>query len=144
MEPRPYRHDDEDAVIRVWLAATIPGQAFLPEEHWRAMEPAIRELMPAAETWVVEEGSEIVAFMALLDDLIGGLFTLPEHQGEGHGRALIELAAARHDPLYIEVFAANERALAFYRRCGFVDHETRVDEGSGLTQLILKMRPRGG
>ncbi len=141
VELRPYRADDEDAVIRLWLAATIPGQAFLPEEHWRAMEPAIRELMPIAETWVVEAGGEVVAFMALLDDLIGGLFTLPAHQGRGHGRALVEHAAARHDPLYIEVFAANERALAFYRRCGFVDHETRIDEGSGLPQLILRMSP---
>ncbi len=139
MEIRRYEPADEDDVVRVWLAATIPGQAFLPADHWRAMEPEIRELMSVAEMWVVEEGGEVVAFMALLDDLIGGLFTLPAYQGKGYGRALIELAAANHDSLFIEVFAANERALAFYRRCGFVDHETRVDEGSGLRQLILRL-----
>ncbi len=136
---RPYTPADEDAVVDVWLAATIPGQAFLPEEHWRAMEPEVRGLMAVAEMWVVEDGGEIVAFMALLDDLIGGLFTRPDHQGRGHGRALIEHARAGHDPLYIEVFEANERAVALYRRCGFMDHESRVDEGSGLIQLILRM-----
>ncbi len=36
---RAFEPADEDDLIRVWLASTIPGQAFLPEEHWRAMEP---------------------------------------------------------------------------------------------------------
>lgn len=126
-------------MISVWLASTIPGQAFLPEAHWRAMEPEIRELMPVAETWVVEDQGEIVAFMSLLDNLIGGLFTLPEHQGKGYGRALVEHARDRFDPLLVEVFEANRNALRFYRRCGFVDHERRIDQTSGLPQLILRL-----
>ncbi len=75
---RAFEPADEDDLIRVWLASTIPGQPFVPEEHWRAMEPEIREqLVPIAETWVVEEDGELVAFMSLLDNLIGGLFTTP-------------------------------------------------------------------
>jgi hypothetical protein len=58
---RAFEPADEDDMIRVWLASTIPGQSFLPEEHWRAMEPEIRELVPLAEIWVVEEDGEIVA-----------------------------------------------------------------------------------
>ena len=137
---RPHETSDADDVIRVWIASTIPGQSFLPEEHWRAMEPVIREdLMPIAETWVVEEDGELVAFMSLLDDLIGGLFTHPDHQGKGHGRALIERARERYDPVFVEVFEANEDAIRFYRRRGFVDFQRRVDEGSGLPQLILRL-----
>lgn len=131
---------DADDLIRLWLASTIPGQSFLPEEHWRAMEPAIREdLMPIAETWVVEDHGELVAFMSLLGNLIGGLFTHPDHQGRGHGRALVEHARGRYDPVFVEVFEANEQAIRFYRRRGFVDHERRVDEESGLPQLILRL-----
>ncbi len=137
---RAFLPGDTDDLIRVWLASTVPGQAFLPEEHWLAMEPAIRdELMPIAETWVVEDQGELVAFMSLLNDLIGGLFTHPDHQGKGHGRALVEHARERYDPVFVEVFEANEKARRFYRKCGFVDHERRIDEDSGLPQLILRL-----
>jgi putative acetyltransferase len=136
---RAFQPDDLEDVIRVWLASTIPGQSFLPAAHWRAMEPVVREeLMPIADTWVVEDDGEVVAFMSLLDDLIGGLFTHPDHQGEGHGRALVEHARQRFAPVFVEVFEANENAMRFYRNRGFVDHERRVDEESGLPQLILR------
>ena len=137
---RPFEPADTDNVIRVWLASTIPGQSFLPEEHWRAMEGEVRnELMPIAETWVVEADGELVAFMSLLGNLIGALFTHPDHQGEGHGVGLIEFARERYDPVFVEVFEANEAAVRFYRQRGFVDHERRIDEGSGLSQLILRL-----
>ena len=137
---RPYEPADEDAVIRVWLASTIPGQSFLPERHWREMEDDIRRLLRPAEVWVVETDGAIRAFMAILDDLIGGLFTDPDHQSRGLGAALVEHARSLHNPLFVEVFEANERALTFYRRCGFEDHSTHLDAGSGLQQLILRMR----
>ena len=137
---RAFEPADGDDLIRVWLASTIPGQSFLPEEHWRAMEPVIREeLMPIADTWVVEDHGDLVAFMSLLGDLIGGLFTHPDYQGRGYGRALIEHSCKLHNPVFVEVFEANEQAIRFYRRRGFVDHERRFDEESGLPQLILRL-----
>ena len=140
---RPFDPADEDDTIGVWLASTIAGQSFLPAGYWGAMEPEIRALVPIAETWVVDEGGEIVAFISLLDNMIGGLFAHPAHQGNGYGRALIQHARRRFDPLLVEVFAANTQAIGFYRSCGFVDHERRVDEASGLSQLILRLADPG-
>jgi len=117
-----------------------PGQSFLPEAHWRAMEGEVRDqLLPVAETWVVEEDGEMVAFMSIIDDLIGGLFTHPDHQGKGYGCALIEYARLHHDPVFVEVFEANDKAIGFYRSCGFVEHEARLDEESGLPRLVLRL-----
>jgi putative acetyltransferase len=137
---RPYLPSDEDELVAVWLAATIPGQDFLQETHWRDMEPAVRhDLLPIADTWVVIEDGDMVAFMSVIGDLIGGLFTHPDHQGQGHGRSLIGVARERFDPVFVEVFEANDRALRFYRRAGFVDHERNIDPASGLPVLILRL-----
>lgn len=38
---RSYVPSDLDDVIRIWLASTIPGQPFVSEADWRAMEPEI-------------------------------------------------------------------------------------------------------
>ena len=126
-------------MINVWLASTILWQPLLPEASWRAMEPEIRGLLGHARTWVVEDDCSIVAFCSMLDDLIGGLFTHPEHQGRGHGRALVAHVGRHFDPLFVEVFEANDRAIDFYRRCGFVEHERRVDGGSGLPMWVMRM-----
>lgn len=143
---RPYRSSDEAAVIEVYLSATIPGQSFLPERFWRESVPEIRDvLMPIAETWVLEDGDRVVAFASLLDDgqggrLIGGLFTRPDYQSRGYGAALVNHVGALHDRLSVEVFAANERAHAFYLRCGFVDHERRANVATGLAEIVMAMK----
>ena len=140
MTIRAYRPEDEDAVIDVFLAATVPGQDFLPAAFWRAEVPVLREqLLPQAETWVVVDDGEIVATASLLGELIGGLFTLPEHQGRGHGRALVEHVHALHDPVWVEVFRKNERAMGFYERCGFVEESASVHPETGLEAVIMRL-----
>jgi putative acetyltransferase len=137
---RRFRSGDTDDLIVVWLASTIPGQPFVPEAEWRALESEIRDdLLPIADTWVVEQDDELVAFMSIIDHMIGGLFTRPEHQGEGHGRALVEHAKGLVNPLFVEMFEANEDAVRFYRNRGFVDHEQTIHEGSGLRMLTMRM-----
>jgi hypothetical protein len=59
---RRYRPTDEDELIRVWLASTIPGQDFLPEEFWRFEEPMVREQHPIVRVEVFRDNARAVAF----------------------------------------------------------------------------------
>jgi len=58
------------------------------------------------------------------DHVVYKLYVAPGHRGHGLGRrllaALVEQLPPDADRLYIEHFAANERAGAFYQREGFV------------------------
>jgi putative acetyltransferase len=138
---RQYRDQDLEVVLDIYLAAATAGQPFLPAEFWENDIPVIRdELMPIAETWVVDADGEVLAFISVLDNVIGGLFTRPDHQGRGHGRALVEYVRERVDPLFVEVFEANHDAVDFYRNRGFVDHAARQNKESGLTELILQLK----
>lgn len=137
---RAYRDQDQDAVLDIYLEASIAGQDFLPPEFWEEDVPELRdELMPLAETLVVEIDGEVVAFLSMVGDLIGGLFTRPGQQGRGHGTALIEHVQQERDSLQVEVFVANTTAVAFYRNRGFVDAERTIESRSGLPLMIMQL-----
>ncbi len=55
----------------------------------------------------------------------------------------MEHVRGRSDPVLVVVAEANDKAIGFYRSCGFVDHERRVDGGSGLPLLILRLEDPG-
>lgn len=60
---------------------------------------------------------------------IFGLGVLPEHQGQGFGRALLlqavaKLQEAKRNDIFLQVAAENARALQLYKSCGF--QETSV------------------
>ena len=135
---RPYSPADLERVLEIFLEASITGQSFLDEGFWRRQVPVIRdELMPISDTWVVEEEGMVVAFIALIGNVIGGLFTHPNQQRRNHGTALINHVANLFDPLYVEVFAANTRAVDFYRKRGFVHHAVRINQDAGLPEFVL-------
>lgn len=136
---RAYAPADEDGLVEVWLAATIAGQDFIEEAAWRAVEPEIRGLQQSADSWVVEAGGHIVAFVSVVDGRIGGLFTHPDHQDRGHGRRLVEHVHGLHAPIDVEVFAANERARAFYASCGFTEVGRHVEPATSLPALVLRL-----
>ena len=137
---RAYRDQDQDVVLDIYLDASITGQDFLPPDFWEEDVPEIRdELMPLAEISVVEIDGEIVAFLSMVDNLIGGLFTRPGQQGRGHATALIEHVQQERNSLQVEVFVANTAAVAFYRNRGFVEVERTIESRSGLPLMIMQL-----
>ncbi len=76
--------------------------------------------------WVVELDGKIVGFSATYreneKDRVGAIYVLPEHQGKGIGKILLQKALdflKNSKEIWIEVAEYNENAIKFYEKSGF-------------------------
>jgi ribosomal protein S18 acetylase RimI-like enzyme len=81
-----------------------------------------RDIVPKLETWVVERGGTILAFLALdvRAGILDQLYVAPHVQGSGLGSSLVDLAKERSGGrLRLWCFQSNAAARGFYERRGF-------------------------
>ncbi len=142
---RPYRTEDEDAAIALWLKT---WQKAYPEidfaarvawwrERWRT------ELVPKATVMVAEAAHALVGFVTIdragyLDQLV----VAPDHWGSKLADMLLEEAKRLSpDRITLLVNTDNARAIRFYQRNGFSQAGEDVNPTSG--RPVLKMEWRG-
>jgi len=138
---RPYEPArDLDRCLAIWRAASEVGHPFLDAATLDYDADLILNIyMPAAEIAVADTRGRTIGFLALLDDLVGGLFVDPAEHRQGAGRALVAEAMARHDRLEVEVYEANPGARAFYASCGFVETGRRETDDHGRSLPLVRM-----
>jgi putative acetyltransferase len=140
---RPYEPADEDALLDVWLAASVLAHDFVPESFWADERQAIVEqYMPIAETHVAVMGGAVIGFSALIDNELGALFVHPDRQGRGVGAALLLHAVTlRPDAvLTLGVFQKNPRAKKFYETHGFIPVGEETEPRTGETIVRMELR----
>jgi len=141
---RPYRENDEDASIALWL------------ETWRQAYPSINfdarvdwwrnrwrnELVPVAQIVVAEQNGAMVGFVTIdrtgyLDQLV----VSPAQWGSDVARMLVD-DAKRLSPtgVTLKVNADNARAIKFYVRNGFVKTGVEVNT-SGRAVDLMEWKP---
>ncbi|WP_309237105.1 GNAT family N-acetyltransferase [Actinomadura sp. BRA 177] len=139
---RRYEPSDEDAVMDLWSRASKLAHPFVEGEGEGRRARKMREIyLRDAENWVAEDGGVVVGLLGLLGSEIGGLFVLPEAQGRGIGRVLVEHAVALYGEVRLDVFEANAKARGFYERMGFEERGRRADDDSGHP-LVVMVRPQ--
>ncbi|MFN4288673.1 MAG: GNAT family N-acetyltransferase [Brevundimonas sp.] len=146
---RPARMDDAAALSRLGrrtfietfvegFAIPYPEADLLPFLDATFGEDAIREQLavPHQQWWVAEHDGQVAAFAqagpnslphpeARPDHMeLKRLYVARDHQGSGHGRALLETALAWMEPrsagpLWIGVWSGNLRAQRLYGHYGF-------------------------
>ena len=145
---RPYRADDEDAAIALWLATwqrAYPSIDFAERvpwwrERWR------NELVPNAAIMVAEQSGALVGFVTIdatgyLDQLV----VAPEQWGSELGNALVaEAKRLSPDCIALLVNADNARAIRFYARNGFVHAGEDVNPTSGRPVLRMEWKANSG
>jgi putative acetyltransferase len=142
---RPYRAEDEDAAIALWLESwkkAYPGIDFAARlswwrERWR------NELVQNAAIIVAEEAGELAGFVtidakAYLDQLV----VAPHRWGSTLADTLIDEAKRLSpDSIALLVNDDNARAIRFYERNGFVHAGHDVNPTSGRPVLKMEWKP---
>jgi len=135
---RIYKDEDVGAVILSWRDASELAHPFLTKEFLDQEADNVRNVyLKFAETWVTEIDGQVVGFIALVDNEIGGLFLDPKYHGQGLGKAMVDKAVAEKGLLTVEVFKENVIGRRFYNAYGFRDVEEFIHEASG--QATIRM-----
>ncbi len=102
-----------------------------------------------AKTWVAKEGDNTVGFIGIMktDDSakIDALHVLPEFQGQGVGKALLQTALEYLDGVKVsmEVVKYNARAIKFYENFGFkvrgdaIDNPLTLPNGKVIPRMVM-------
>ncbi|MDB5638671.1 MAG: Acetyltransferase, family [Bradyrhizobium sp.] len=142
---RPYRAEDEDAAIALWLETwqqAYPSIDFAARvkwwrERWRG------ELVPHAAIIVAEQAGALIGFVTIdTSGYLDQLVVAPGHWGSELGNALVDEAKRLSpDRITLLVNTDNARAIRFYGRNGFVHAGEDVNPTSG--RPVLRMEWKG-
>lgn len=139
---RNYKDSDLGAVLSAWENTQPIAHPFLPEAFQTQEKINIEELyLPNAETWVIEDDEDVVGFIALIGNEVGGLFLQPTHHGKKLGKMLMDKAQELHGDLVVDVFEKNEVGRAFYAKYGFELMEKKIHEQTNEPVLRLTFSP---
>lgn len=132
------RRDYRRAMIRLRSSTPADGDRVL--RVWRDAVDATHHFLAPADRVAIE--AEVAGF--LLDGAqMEALFIDPAHRGRGVGRALVAHALTLHPGLTTDVNEANEQAVGFYRRLGFVVTGRSPRDGQGRPYPLLHLRRDG-
>lgn len=135
---RAFRETDMEAVLEVWLSASIEAHHFVAPAFWRSQVDSMRTTyLPRSEVWVYEADETVVGFFALLGDRLAAIFVSPDFQGSGIGSALLAHAKRLRSDLSLTVYQANAASVAFYRSQGFAVVEESLDSTTGQAELVM-------
>ncbi len=142
---RPYRAEDEDAAIALWLETwqqAYPSIDFAARvswwrERWRG------ELVPKAAIIVAEQADALVGFVTIdASGYLDQLVVAPGHWGSELGDTLVnEAKRLSPDRITLLVNTDNARAIRFYERNGFAHAGEDMNPTSG--RPVLRMEWKG-
>jgi putative acetyltransferase len=142
---RPYRAEDEDAAIALWLETwqqAYPAIDFAARvTWWRARWRS--ELVPNAAIVVAEQAGALVGFVTIdASGYLDQLVVAPAHWGSELGNTLVDEAKRLSpDRITLLVNTDNVRAIRFYARNGFASAGEDVNPTSG--RPVLRMEWKG-
>ncbi len=140
---RTIAEGDRAGLVDLWTAS---WRQAMPTIDFEARRGWIASFLAAPDyTTLVAENRGIVGFVSLRGSILHQLVVAPVAKGTGAAQALLEAAKAfAPDGLELEVNKDNARAVAFYRREGFVQVGESSNPNSGLATWRMSWRALSG
>ncbi|AMS18276.1 MULTISPECIES: N-acetyltransferase [Pseudomonas] len=139
---RRFEQQDMDAVLDIWLQASLKAHDFIDASFWQSQVDNMRNLyLPASETYVIERQSKVRGFYSLHDDQLAALFVAPAFQAKGIGKQLLAHARAQRPVLSLAVYKDNTASCGFYLAQGFVVTHEQTDEQTGQQEYLMSSPP---
>ncbi|WP_462382925.1 N-acetyltransferase [Pseudomonas sp. Marseille-QA0892] len=136
---RDFETTDMDAVLRIWLDASLHAHPFVRPQFWQDQVANMRECyIPDSHTRVVEHENSCAGFSCVHGVTLAALFVAPVHQGKGLGALLMADAKRERNSLELAVYVQNKRAVEFYEQQGFRALQQRVDQHIGEAEWIMR------
>lgn len=136
---RKYQATDLEQVIAIWWEASTLAHPFLTTAFAEKVKVDMREkYLPFAETWIYEEDQQVIGFISMITNEIGGLFIQPANHSKGIGTSLVDFVGKMHPELEVEVFSENKIGKPFYEKYGFKLVKEYFDEAS--QQMVSRMK----
>jgi ribosomal protein S18 acetylase RimI-like enzyme len=145
---RAARTDEYDQIARVWMTSWVSTGLEQPSE---LLLVKLRSRIPleVAKGWslfVADDDGTIAAMLALHlpHTYLDQLFVVPDYQGRGLGRTLLEFT--RHhlpDEIALRCVRENERAWRWYEREGFAFEKEAVEPMTGFVMKYYRWKKPG-
>ncbi len=140
---RKYKESEIPELMTIWEQAILIAHSFLSTDFNELVKKAMIETyLPNSDTWVLEKDGEVVGFISMIQNEIGGLFVNPSKQSKGVGTALVNHMSQYHSELEVEVFDLNLIGKSFYEKNGFKRIKKYYHEPSNQQVLRLSRQSK--
>ncbi len=130
----------DGAAIGAILSGWIDETDWMPRIHTKAEDLGFGDwLVDVCDVVVARSGDQVVGFLALQGSDIQALYLADDARGFGLGARLLEQAKGQAEQLGLWSFQANDAALRFYKKHGFIEDQRTngADNDEGLPDVHM-------
>jgi putative acetyltransferase len=138
MQILPFTPADTEAVLAIWLEASLQAHHFIDPTYWHANLAPMRETyLPAADSYVLWQDGAALGFYSLYEETLAAIFVTPAQQGRGYGKALLAHAKRQRPALRLQVYRQNLASCDFYLSQGFQIEDGQQDPHTGCAEWVM-------
>lgn len=125
--------------LQLWLSEIKKAHHFVPESYWDNQAEKMRTEYFPKECYVYEKNEKIQGLILWDDDAsILAIIVSSDGYRRGIGTKLLDFAKGKHEILFASVARANEAAVKFFEKNGFVELYTQKDVNTNEEELFMR------